>query len=148
MYCVRTVGAASALRARLLRSYVPLRRDRVKTCAITIHTSRRTLSQSDKSGILLLNRTKWARIILVLFMNYTYIVKCSDGSLYTGWTNDLEKRIRAHNDGKGAKYTKSRRPVVLAYYEEFQTKEEAMRREWEIKQLDREQKMKMIREGP
>ena len=51
MYCVRTVGAASALRARLLRSYVPLRRDRVKTCAITIHTSRRTLSQSDKSGI-------------------------------------------------------------------------------------------------
>ena len=81
-------------------------------------------------------------------MNYTYIVKCSDGSLYTGWTNDLEKRIRAHNDGKGAKYTKSRRPVVLAYYEAFQTKEEAMRREWEIKQLDREQKMKMIREGP
>ena len=81
-------------------------------------------------------------------MNYTYIVKCSDGSLYTGWTNDLEKRIRAHNDGKGAKYTKSRRPVELAYYEEFQTKEEAMRREWEIKQLDREQKMKMIREGP
>ena len=81
-------------------------------------------------------------------MNYTYIVKCSDGSLYTGWTNDLEKRIRAHNDGKGAKYTKSRRPVVLAYYEEFQTKEEAMRREWEIKQLDREQKMKMIRKGP
>ena len=148
MYCVRTVGAASALRARLLRSYVPLRRDRVKTCALTIHISRRTLSHSDKSGILLLNRTKWARIIWVLFMNYTYIVKCSDGSLYTGWTNDLEKRIRAHNDGKGAKYTKSRRPVVLAYYEEFQTKEEAMRREWEIKQLDREQKMKMIREGP
>ena len=51
MYCVRTVGAASALRARLLRSYVPLRRDRVKTCALTIHTSRRTLSQSDKSGV-------------------------------------------------------------------------------------------------
>ena len=51
MYCVRTVGAASALRARLLRSYVPLRRDRVKTCALTIHTSQRTLSQSDKSGI-------------------------------------------------------------------------------------------------
>lgn len=79
-------------------------------------------------------------------VNYTYIVKCSDGSLYTGWTNDLEKRIKAHNDGKGAKYTKSRRPVVLAYYEEFYTKEEAMRREWEIKQMTREQKMKMIRE--
>lgn len=79
-------------------------------------------------------------------VNYTYIVKCSDGSLYTGWTNDLEKRIKAHNDGKGAKYTKSRRPVVLAYYEEFHTKEEAMSREWEIKQMTREQKMKMIRE--
>lgn len=81
-------------------------------------------------------------------MNYTYIVKCSDGSLYTGWTNDLEKRIRAHNDGKGAKYTKSRRPVVLAYYEEFQTKEEAMRREWEIKQMSRNQKMKMLTSVP
>ena len=79
-------------------------------------------------------------------VNYTYIVKCSDGSFYTGWTNDLEKRIKAHNDGKGAKYTKSRRPVVLAYYEEFYTKEEAMRREWEIKQMTRAQKMKMIRE--
>lgn len=84
---------------------------------------------------------------MVLFMNYTYIVKCSDGSLYTGWTNDLEKRIKAHNDGKGAKYTKSRRPVVLAYYEEFQSKEEAMRREWEIKQMSREKKMRMISEG-
>ena len=77
-------------------------------------------------------------------MNYTYIVECSDGSLYTGWTNDLEKRIKAHNDGKGAKYTKSRRPVVLAYYEEFQTREEAMRREWEIKQMSRQKKMRMI----
>ena len=45
--------------------------------------------------------------------NYTYIVKCRDGSLYTGWTNDLEKRMKAHNAGKGAKYTKSRRPVTL-----------------------------------
>lgn len=77
-------------------------------------------------------------------MNYTYIVKCSDGSLYTGWTNDLDKRLRAHNSGKGAKYTKSRRPVVLAYYEEFQTKEEAMHREWEIKRMSRQEKMRMI----
>ena len=77
-------------------------------------------------------------------VNYTYIVRCSDGSLYTGWTNDLEKRIRAHNEGKGAKYTKSRRPVVLAYYEEFRTKEEAMRREWEIKRMRRQEKMRMI----
>ena len=77
-------------------------------------------------------------------MNYTYILRCSDGSLYTGWTNNLEKRISAHNAGRGAKYTKPRRPVVLAYYEEFQTKEEAMRREWEIKHMTREEKMQMI----
>ena len=82
--------------------------------------------------------------MMVLFMCETDIVTCSDGSLYTGWTNDLEKRLRAHNEGKGAKYTKSRRPVVLAYYEEFQTKEEAMRREWEIKQMSRQKKMRMI----
>ena len=77
-------------------------------------------------------------------MNYTYIVRCRDGSLYTGWTNNLEKRIRDHNSGKGAKYTKSRRPVLLAYYEEFATKEEAMRREWEIKQLKRQEKQDLV----
>ena len=49
-------------------------------------------------------------------MNYTYIVECSDGSFYTGWTNDLERRMKAHNEGRGAKYTKSRRPVKLAYF--------------------------------
>lgn len=59
-------------------------------------------------------------------MNYTYIVKCSDETYYTGWTNNLEKRIQTHNAGKGAKYTKVRRPVELVYYEEFATKEEAM----------------------
>ena len=75
---------------------------------------------------------------------YTYIVKCSDNTLYTGWTNNLEKRIKTHNAGKGAKYTKSRLPVTLVYYETFQTKEEAMRREWEIKQLTREEKKKLI----
>ena len=75
---------------------------------------------------------------------YTYIVKCSDNTLYTGWTNNLEKRIKTHNAGNGAKYTKSRLPVTLVYYETFQTKEEAMRREWEIKQLTREEKKKLI----
>ena len=62
-------------------------------------------------------------------MNYTYIVKCSDETFYTGWTNDLEKRIEMHNSGKGAKYTKARLPVELVYYEAFDTKEEAMSRE-------------------
>ena len=77
-------------------------------------------------------------------MNYTYIVRCRDGSLYTGWTNNLEKRIPDHNSGRGAKYTKSRRPVLLASYEEFATKEEAMRREWEIKQLKRQEKQDLV----
>lgn len=76
--------------------------------------------------------------------NFTYILKCSDGSLYTGWTNDLERRVKAHNAGKGAKYTKCRRPVELVYFEAFSTKQEAMRREWEIKQLSRVEKCKLI----
>lgn len=77
-------------------------------------------------------------------MNYTYIVKCSDGTFYTGWTNNLEKRIRDHNVGKGAKYTKSRRPVELVYYETFSQKEDAMRREYAIKKLERKEKMKLV----
>ncbi len=77
-------------------------------------------------------------------MNYTYILRCGDSSLYTGWTNDLEKRVRAHSEGRGGKYTRSRLPVGLVYYEEFETKEEAMRREWEIKQLTRAQKERLI----
>ena|SRR5699024_7926822 len=77
-------------------------------------------------------------------MNYTYILRCRDGSLYTGWTNNLEKRLACHNEGKGAKYTRARRPVELAYYETFQTKEEAMRREWEIKRMTRAGKILLI----
>ncbi|MDD3220264.1 MAG: GIY-YIG nuclease family protein [Lachnospiraceae bacterium] len=77
-------------------------------------------------------------------MNYTYIVKCKDNTLYTGWTNDLEKRMQVHNQGKGAKYTKSRRPVSLVYYEEFKTKEEAMSREYHIKRMTRAQKEDLI----
>lgn len=77
-------------------------------------------------------------------MNYTYILECKDGTLYTGWTNDLEKRLKAHNDGKGAKYTKSRLPVLLAYYEMFETKEEAMRREYAIKHMTRKEKEELL----
>lgn len=79
-------------------------------------------------------------------MNYTYILECKDGSYYTGWTNNLEKRLQDHNAGKGAKYTKARRPVLLAYYETFTTKEEAMRREYAIKQMTRAEKEKLIKE--
>ena len=77
-------------------------------------------------------------------MNYTYIVECKDGTFYTGWTNNVEKRLMAHNAGQGAKYTKSRRPVKLVYMEEFETKEEAMRREYAIKRLSRTQKICLI----
>ena len=77
-------------------------------------------------------------------MNYTYLLECADRTLYCGWTNDLKKRVKAHNEGKGAKYTKPRRPVTLVYYEEFDTKEEAMRREAAIKRLSRVQKKALI----
>lgn len=78
--------------------------------------------------------------------NYTYLVQCADGTLYCGWTNHLEERINAHNAGKGAKYTKSRRPVKLVFYETFDTKEEAMRREAAIKKLTRKEKLKLIQD--
>ena len=78
-------------------------------------------------------------------MNYTYILKCKDGSLYTGWTNDLEQRVAAHNTGKGAKYTKARRPVELVYFEEFETKDQAMKREYAIKQMARKDKLELVR---
>lgn len=77
-------------------------------------------------------------------MQYTYIVECRDGTLYTGWTTDLEKRIKAHNMGKGAKYTRNRAPVRLVYYEEHETKQEALKREYAIKQLSRQEKLAMI----
>lgn len=76
--------------------------------------------------------------------NYTYIVRCSDGTLYTGWTNHLDRRIKAHNSGSGAKYTKTRTPVELVYYEEYEEKREAMRREYEIKQMTRKEKERLI----
>ena len=77
-------------------------------------------------------------------MNYTYILRCGDNSLYTGWTNHLNKRVADHNAGRGAKYTKAHRPVELAYYEIFETKEEAMKRECAIKKLSRPQKERLI----
>ena len=77
-------------------------------------------------------------------MNYVYILKCRDESLYTGWTSDLEKRIKTHNTGKGAKYTRARLPVELVYFEEYEDKIQAMKREYEIKQLTREKKLKLI----
>ena len=78
-------------------------------------------------------------------MNYVYILSCNDDSLYTGWTNNLEKRIKAHSDGKGAKYTRARVPVELVYFEVFEDKIEAMKREYAIKQLKRKEKLELIK---
>lgn len=75
---------------------------------------------------------------------YVYILLCSDGTLYTGYTNNLDKRIKAHNKGKGAKYTKNKRPVKLLYHEEFDDKSSAMKREYNIKQLRRKQKQELF----
>lgn len=78
-------------------------------------------------------------------LNYVYILSCRDKSLYTGWTNNLEKRLKAHNDGKGAKYTRGRTPCHLVYHEEYNTRSEALKRESAIKKLSREQKLKLIK---
>jgi putative endonuclease len=75
---------------------------------------------------------------------YTYIVRCADDTLYTGWTVDLGKRIEAHNNGSGAKYTRKRAPVSLAMSWEFESKVEAMRAEYAIKQLPKKQKLDLI----
>ena len=76
--------------------------------------------------------------------NVTYILKCSDNSLYTGWTNDIIHRLKMHNEGKGAKYTRGRGPVELVYLEEFDTKQEAMSKEAKIKRLTRKEKLLFI----
>ena len=76
--------------------------------------------------------------------NYTYMLECSDKSLYTGWTNDLPNRIKKHQQGKGGHYTHAKRPVKLVYFEEFETKQEAMRRECAIKNLKRKEKEALI----
>ena len=76
--------------------------------------------------------------------NVTYILKCNDNSLYTGWTNDITHRLKMHNKGKGAKYTRGRGPVELVYLEEFETKQEAMSREAKIKRLTRKEKLLLI----
>lgn len=78
-------------------------------------------------------------------MCYVYILQCSDNTLYTGWTNNLEKRINTHSKGKGAKYTRCRLPVKLVYFEKFEDKVSAQKREYSIKQLSRKEKLTLIK---
>ena len=75
---------------------------------------------------------------------YVYILRCSDGTLYTGWTNDLEKRLAAHNAGTASKYTRSKRPVEMLWHEPRSSKAEALKREAEIKKLSRSEKLKLV----
>lgn len=75
---------------------------------------------------------------------FVYMLRCKDGSLYTGWTNDLEHRLVIHNSGRGAKYTRGRGPLELVYSEELPDKEAALRRECAIKKLRREQKLALL----
>ena len=75
---------------------------------------------------------------------FVYILQCSDGTLYTGITNDLERRIQMHSNGDGAKYTRGRGPLVLRYVEKIESYSSALRREYAIKQLPRNQKLKLI----
>ena len=77
-------------------------------------------------------------------MNFVYILRCSDGTLYCGWTNNPERRLKAHNDGTGSKYTRARRPVAMIYTESFATRKEAMSREAAIKRMTRQQKLSLI----
>lgn len=77
-------------------------------------------------------------------MCYVYILKCADKTLYTGWTVNLENRLKTHNKGKASKYTRARLPVELVYHETYNNKIDAQKREWQIKQLSKEQKLRLI----
>lgn len=77
-------------------------------------------------------------------MYYVYILECADKSLYTGWTLDLDNRLKKHNEGKASKYTRARLPVKLVYYELLDNKIDAQRREWRIKKLSRNEKLQLI----
>ena len=79
--------------------------------------------------------------------HYFYVLECSDGSYYAGYTNNIDKRLLTHNEGKGAKYTRGRRPVVLRYVETYETKTEAMQAEYRFKQLSRSAKERIVQAG-
>ena len=81
-------------------------------------------------------------------MDYVYLLRCADGSLYCGWTTDPEARLAAHNSGHGAKYTRSRLPVEMVYLEPCADRHEAMSREWHIKRMSHAEKERLVREGP
>ena len=81
-------------------------------------------------------------------MNYVYLLQCADDTFYCGWTTDIDARLAAHNLGKGAKYTRSRLPVKLVYHEVYEDLHDALSREWHLKRLSREEKLKLIEASP
>lgn len=81
-------------------------------------------------------------------MSWAYLVRCSDGSLYAGWAADLEKRVAKHNEGTGAKYTRSRRPVALVWAQEFQDRQQAMVQEAKLKKMKKQQKETLVLAQP
>lgn len=76
--------------------------------------------------------------------HWTYVLECADGTFYTGYTTDVERRVREHDSGNGAKYTRGRTPVTLVHAESFETRSAAMSREYEIKQLSRRRKERLV----
>lgn len=80
-----------------------------------------------------------------MIYGYVYILRCIDNSLYTGWCKDLDKRVKLHNSGKGAKYTRSHRPCKLVYFEEISDKSEALKREIAIKKLSKQKKEDLVK---
>lgn len=79
--------------------------------------------------------------------DYVYLVKCQDGTLYTGYTTNLKRRIKEHNSGRGARYTKGRAPVEIVYYQDCVSRSRALQEEYRIKQLSRTAKEKLIQQG-
>ena len=109
-----------------------------------LHIFRRKVNGENKKRRTGRNR---GRKLLMKEMNYVYLVRCADDSLYCGWTTDLSARMETHNSGKGAKYTRSRLPVQLVWYETFEDRHEAQSREWHIKRMGRKEKLALIRSG-
>lgn len=98
--------------------------------------SRRIIRKIDDTALLALPKGQ-----------YVYVLRCSDGTLYTGWTTDPARRLQTHNSGKGAKYTRTRLPVEIVYCECFEKKSDALRREAQIKRLTKNDKEKLIMNG-
>lgn len=131
-----------ALRIRL--SEKPFRENRAQTY---LFESYKRIEKRCRCVIIIFGKILKNRDYSEDGLNYVYLAECSDGSLYAGWTTDVAARERAHNAGKGAKYTRSRLPVKIVYFEEYVSKNEALKRECAIKKLPREEKLRLVAFG-